>query len=440
MSLKLTPDQGDDLEQIAQSNGQDATSKSHAQVAVSCRPNPPQPGAFYGLAGRITAEIAPHTESDAVAILGQLLVLAGSAMGPGPRFRVEGTTHGTNEFVLLVGETSRGRKGTSLRQAEAPLRLADADWATECTAQGLSSGEGAIHAVRDPTMKTVDGELQVTDAGVEDKRLAIIETEFSSPLRVMGREGSILSAVLRNAFDGGDLRVMTRNNPLKATGTHISVVGHITVDELRRELSTTEAGNGFANRFLFLSVYRSKELPDGGEAHRIDWQPIVEELRRALEFAGSLTAPIARDGEARELWHALYRGLTKGHPGMLGSLTSRGEAHVTRLALIHAVLERSSVITADHLSAAMALWEYSERSVRHIFGDALGDPVADDVLRALRQEGDEGLTRTQIRDLFGRHKRSDRIDGALALLLKLGRARMTRRDTGGRPVEVWTAT
>lgn len=404
------------------------------------RPKPPAPDAYYGLPGQITEAIEPHTESDPVAILGQLLALCGSAMGPRPRFRVEGTTHGTNLFTLCVGETSRGRKGTSLKQAEAPVRMAAASWAEECNTRGLSSGEGVIHAVRDPTLKIVDGKQQITDAGVDDKRLLIAETEFSSALRVMGRDGSILSAVLRHAYDGGDLRVMTRNNPLRASGTHISVIGHITADELRRELTTTEAGNGFANRFIFLSVFRSKELPDGGEAHRIDWQPIVDELRGAFDYAGSLTKPITRNAEARALWHALYPGLTAGCPGMLGSLTSRGEAHVTRLALIHAVLDCSPVVTADHLCAAVALWEYSERSCRHIFGDALGDPVADDALRALRQEGEEGLTRTQIRDLFGRHKRSDRIDSALALLATAGRARMVRRETGGRPVEVWVAT
>jgi hypothetical protein len=97
------------------------------------------------------------------------------------------------------------------------------------------------------------------------------------------------------------------------------------------------------------------------------------------------------------------------------------------------------VVTPDHLDAAMALWEYAERSCQHIFGDALGDPVADDILRALRRAGDEGLSRTQIRELFGGHKRSQRIDGALALLHALGLAVMARRETGGRPVEVWTA-
>jgi hypothetical protein len=166
---------------------------------------------------------------------------------------------------------------------------------------------------------------------------------------------------------------------------------------------------------------------------------VVDALAGVFDFARSLTEPIARDAEARELWAAIYPELTADHPGMLGAITSRGEAQVTRLSLIYAVLDCSRAVTPAHLDAALALWEYAERSCRHIFGDALGDPVADDILRALRRSAEDGLTRTQIRDLFGRHKNSDRIDAALALLLGLGLGQMVKQETGGRPVELWRA-
>ena len=41
-------------------------------------------------------------------------------------------------------------------------------------------------------------------------------------------------------------------------------IGHITVEELRRNLTETETSNGFANRFLWCCVRRSKLLPEGG--------------------------------------------------------------------------------------------------------------------------------------------------------------------------------
>ena len=70
----------------------------------------------------------------------------------------------------------------------------------------------------------------------------------------------------------------------------------------------------------------------------------------------------------------------------------------------------------------------------------LGDTVADEILIALRQAGREGLTRTAIRDLFGRNRSADRIGAALGLLLSKGRARGEMRDNpSGRPSEVWRA-
>ena len=71
-------------------------------------------------------------------------------------------------------------------------------------------------------------------------------------------------------------------------------------------------------------------------------------------------------------------------------------------------------------------------SVARIFGSALGDPIADDIMRALHEAGSAGMTRTAIRDLFGRHRASDRINLALALLAAKKRARM-EKEINGRP-------
>jgi hypothetical protein len=92
----------------------------------------------------------------------------------------------------------------------------------------------------------------------------IVEGEFAGPLRAMSREGNTLSVLLRQGWDGVKLATLTKNSPLKATDAHISIIGHITRTELLRLLSETEAHNGFANRFLWLVVHRSKALPFGG--------------------------------------------------------------------------------------------------------------------------------------------------------------------------------
>ena len=126
-------------------------------------------------------------------------------------------------------------------------------------------------------------------------------------------------------------------------------------------------------------------------------------------------------------------------PGLLGSVTSRAEAQVLRLSMVYALLDRSSVIRVEHLRAALALWRFCEASAKYIFGDALGDPVADTILAALRSSGPAGLTRTQIRDLFDRHTKEDKIASALASLEALSLARRVTQVTGGRPAECWFA-
>jgi hypothetical protein len=129
-----------------------------------------------------------------------------------------------------------------------------------------------------------------------------------------------------------------------------------------------------------------------------------------------------------------------GQPGLLGAVTSRGEAQSVRLALIYALLDGTVNIDLPHISAALAVWEYAEASAAHIFGASLGDSVADEILRALQHAGSEGMSRTAIRDLFGRNQSGDRIGAALALLATRGRVRLEIRQSGGRPIETWIAT
>jgi hypothetical protein len=128
-------------------------------------------------------------------------------------------------------------------------------------------------------------------------------------------------------------------------------------------------------------------------------------------------------------------------PALIGAILGRAEAQVMRLACLYALLDHSTVIHADHLLAALALWEYSEASARYIFGDALGDPIADELLRGLRSIFPKGLTRTEIRDFFGRNLSADDIGRALKVLLERKLARFEKKtDTKGRHPEVWFAT
>ena len=321
----------------------------------------------------------------------------------------------------------------------AVAELADATWFNERTASGLSSGEALIDHVRDPVIKWNAKEKcdEIVDPGVQDKRLLINEPEFAGALSVMERHGNTLSSVIRNAWDGQRLQTLTKSSPLKATGAHISLTAHITKDEVRLRLTRTDMANGFANRFLFCLVRRSKLLPHGGHFPEPELQKLNTRVDEAVKFCRKVGRVMMTDAAARA-WGEAYGELSADRPGLLGAVTARAEAQVIRLSLIFALLDSRDTIDTAHLEAALAVWAYCDDSTNLIFGDSLGDPVADDILVALRRNAG-GMTRTDISNLFGRHRTSDQINAALAMLLELGRAKSETKQTVGRPVETWFA-
>lgn len=218
-------------------------------------PHPPAPPAWSGMAAAIVETIAPHTEADPVAILAQLLVGAGALVGRGAWLQIEATRHHPNEFVVLVGDSAKARKGSSWDHVARTLGRADAAFAGRVRT-GLSTGEGLIWAARDP-----DG----ADPGVCDPRLLVVEPEFVTVLKATGRDINTLSPVLRAAWDGRPLALLTRTAPARASAAHIAVVGHITAAELAHHASALEAANGFLNRFCFIACRRMRLLPEGGD-------------------------------------------------------------------------------------------------------------------------------------------------------------------------------
>lgn len=412
------------------------TAFSEPAASIARWPDPLEDAALYGVAGELVKRLDPHTESDRAAVLFQLLVAFGNLIGRTAHFAVEAHRHYCNMNAVLVGSTSKARKGISWGRVHALLRGIDPAWTRP--ASGLSTGEGLVFAVRDAVIKVKpNGEEEIVDEGAEDKRLLSVEEEFSRVLKCANRDHCTLSAVFRQAFDTGNLRVLTKSNPAQATEAHICTIGHITRQELVRHLSDTECANGFANRILWVCVRRSKELPEGGNAHLMDFSDIEARLKKAVAF-GQTCGELRRDAEARELWRSIYHDLSSAKPGLFGAVTSRAEAYVVRLSLVYAVLDCSETIRREHLQAALAAWRYSEDSARYIFSESLGDPDADAIWSALREAGDAGMTRTEIYEIvFSRHRTKAEIDRALNVLADYGVAESAPDPTQGRAAERW---
>ena len=388
------------------------------------------PDALYGLAGELVSTIDPHTEASKAAVLISFLTAFGNAVGDGPYFVADGAKHPPRLFSVVVGTSSRSRKGTSWQNVRNVMLRGDPVWTENRVQSGLSSGEGLITAV---------GDSSANAGGVSDKRLQVVEEEFARVLLTKGRESNTLSPLLRQAWDTGDLHSLTKQ-PLSATGAHISIIGHITKDELQRKLSDSDMANGFANRFLFVLVDRSKHLPNGGTLTEEAGADLGRKVADALEAARRVEQ-MSRSELAEERWVVLYRELAEEDAeGIVGTITKRAEAQILRLSSIFALLDGSAIIDIQHLAAAEAVWRYSCESVEMIFGDVVGDEVAQKLYAAISAAGFAGMDGTQRRDLFGGHRTKAEMDVALNKLESDGLISPTTVKTGGKPRKVYVVT
>lgn len=392
-------------------------------------PASPDPAVYHELLGAIVTTIAPHTEADPIAILTQLLIAFGATVGRGAWFQVEATRHHPNEFMLLVGDSARGRKGSAWDHVRRLLATVDPSIEPR-TLTGLSSGEGLIWAVRDPTTQ---------DAGIADQRLLVIEPEFAATLKAASRELSTLSPTLRTAWDARPLAILTRTAPARASTAHITVIGHITQHELRRHITHTELTNGYLNRILIIACRRQRLLPEGGDRDPLAGTGLERLLAATLKHARN-AGQVRLDPSAREQWHHAYHQLAfqPDQPEIITQITARAEAHIIRLALLYALADGAVQISPPHLSAALALHDYAARSAAWALTGATGEPLAEQIHAALRQHPG-GMTRSQISQTLNHNQPAGQIDHALHALNAAGRVTSTQIPTGGRPAQLWTA-
>lgn len=407
------------------------------------------PEAFYGISGRVVEIATEKSEADPAAVLATFLVRAGATFGAKAFFKVGETKHHPRLFSIVVGNSSKARKGTSLGPVDRIFEIAETRAHAvplEISPGPLSSGEGLINAVRDAVEVDENEEeapkkKQKADKGVKDKRLFVIEAEFAGALRAMQRQGNNISAIIRTAWDKGNIAPLTRNNPIKTTGAHIVILGHITRQELLMLMEKVEVWNGFANRFLWFCARRSKYVPLPEEMDNEIVSNVATELAAAIQF-GQQERVINFHPEVVSLWLKLYPSLTQELDGIIGSVTSRSEAQVIRIALVYALLDRSDMIRMPHMLAAIAVWQYCLNSVKYIFKSTAteneDDTLGTKVIEALRA-GEK--TQKQLIDYFNRNVSAAKLSTALMNLQASGRvSQRTGESTGkgGRKPVFWS--
>ena len=423
-------------------------------VPTASFPGPMRPEAFYGPLGEAVLTLAPRIEACREALLIELLVFFGSAVGRTAYAQVQRTRHYCNLYVALVGRSSRSRKGTT-RDIAADLTItADPEWGENAIIGGATSGEGIVAAVRDPTHKRKlatkaqrgdpflmnqiddDGYIDtVEDEGVTDKRRVFDEGELSAIFKIATRDGNTLSERLKTFYDHGRGEVTNKNTPMRATGAHVSINGHITVEELRERLTELDAASGWGNRFLYLATRRIRRIPLGEGIGDESLRELATPLAEALSWVRGCEPRVTWGDSATARWEEFYRAVSDDTDGLAGRLTDRAEAQVLRLAVLYAVADKSPTMELDHLEAALAVWDYCAASVAWIWDSVLGNKTAERILMALRERDH---TRTELRDLFSRNRSEAEMTAALDLLVARGHAVKHTRPSGGRPTEVWS--
>jgi hypothetical protein len=379
--------------------------------------------ALFGLAGKFVELACKNSEANQAAVLITFLVRFGVEVGTGPKMSVGDTTHYARLFAVVVGATSKARKGTSAKPIN---KLFDGlDRFARTTPGPLSSGEGLIYAVRDSSQSSAEN----GDQGIDDKRLYVIDEEFGGALACNKRQGNTLSTVLRSAWDDGNLDPLTKHGKISVKEAHIGIVTHITITELNEKFNSTEFFSGFANRFLWIFSKRTKLVAFPKPMAGKELGELQGELERLVRKAQQ-DQEISFDEDVKLFWERIYLELSDDHPGLVGAIINRGEAQVLRISMIYCLLDGKDKISVVHLQAAHAVWNYCVASAYHIFGGREVDDVSQKILDGLKKGNLDG---TGVNKLFNNHLAKSVLSKKLEDLVRSGKV-MEEKDTstGGR--------
>jgi hypothetical protein len=318
-----------------------------------------------------------------------------------------------NLYMCLTGTTGHGAKGTSQRIAKEIVESTIPKHQSLITVSGIGSGEVIVERLRDPSDIVTKGILK-RDDGVLDKRLLGIEEEFGSILANSARNGDKTSLILRKAWDSETIENSSLANPLKATLPHLSLIGHITIEELKSYLhkkSDTSTQNGFCNRFLWIKCEANKciPIPKAIDVDKFSKALNVKEKYISSSFGIVCDTPKVFELSKRaEEWWINHAEEIQDRHSPIRTLTARSRVQVLKLALISAILDDSHYVEETHLELGYALVKFSNHTVAELFANGYSRPALR-VLRALKES--ERLTRTQIcHDVLSGNKSRKQID------------------------------
>jgi hypothetical protein len=407
---------------------------------------PPEPTEqmFYGILGELAKQAGSGTEVNPVAAMASAMTWLSACMGRNRVIHVGDGWHHLRLFTLHVGRSYKGGKGMAkdlLMRVVAEIEASDPDLAPKSHTGGLSSREGLVIMIHDGFK---EGKTETPP--IHDKRLFIIESEFSNILAQAKREGNTLSSALRDAWDGNSLKPATKSSRIWASRPHIAIHGSITPTELRDKMSAGEMTNGFANRFMVFWAERRglNAFPDRTPDSVVD--SYAGKFKSIIRF-GLAGYPndgaqryITLDTQARAYFKTIYAQYAVAHPGgeMISGLLQRRAPMALRIAGLFAMADMHERINLEHLTAAAAWMDYYAKSVHMVFGPQTNQEQevqrtqdAQKLLDYLRS-ADDWKSRTEIAaECFQKHINKEKLDKALEGLMLEKHMERREVDTGG---------
>jgi len=417
-------------------------------------PAPDTDAMLHGIIGEVARAGSDGKEVHPVAIAAACLSWLSAEIGPDIYLPVGDTKHHVNLFTLHIGRSARGGKGDSLGLVNRIRWAITGDREDHPLGQvhtgGLSSREGLAGAVHDGYTQ---GKEKVP--AVKDKRLWIIESEFSNVLAQGKREGNTLLPALRDVWDGGSIQPLTKGRGLWAIRPHIALHGNITPGELAARIEAREVAGGTFNRILMVWAERTCLVPFPEPTNR----EIVERFARRIEDIIRWARggyPNTRDSrvasltpQAASLWNGLYSTLKQPHPAgdLVAAATERRAPICLRIALIHAVLEKSLMITPEHIRVGYAWAQYGAETAAYVLANLDGQSRDTEKERKVlaflgTQPGKEADRRTITKTCFGGHVAGADLDRVLTPMVDDGviRRREAEPRAGGRKRVIYALT
>lgn len=394
----------------------------------------PTPSAemLYGFAGDVGKAAAEGSESNPYAVAMDMLVMLSAEFGRDVFLPIGDRFHHPRLFGLHVGRSGRGRKGDAL---SLPLRIRnkarsvhanlDAGLFGQLHTGGLSSREGIVTLIHDGYKVGKQEE-----PAIDDKRLMVVESEFANILHQTKRDGNTLSAALRDAWDGADIKPLTKSAKIGATDPHIALLGHVTPSELTGLMKSRELSNGFANRFLMFWAERDRLVPFPVHTPEQKITDLAYKFAGIVKFAKGSYPETCNSRQAqltdaaKAAYDGIYYDLCKSiDGGLIDGILERRAPILLRLALLFAITDKTLDIDVGHIGAAKAWIDYATESVRFIFESGEREAKASEtsdtarkILEFIRASGE--VTKTKIStDLFKYHKTAAEINSALQFLL-----------------------